>query len=67
MNSVFLLIPREIEWANGVLPAVCCGRRKSGVLDFYERRQLTDQNKQRSEVLFNEIDGKWRNQQTFAR
>jgi hypothetical protein len=27
------------------------------VLDFYERRQLTDQNKQRSEVLFNEIDG----------
>jgi hypothetical protein len=62
---VFLLIPREIEWANGV--PVCCGRRKSGVLDFYERRQLTDQNKQRSEVLLNEIDGKLRNQQTFAR
>jgi hypothetical protein len=37
------------------------------VLDFYERRQLTDQNKQRSEVQLNEIDGKWRNQQTFAR
>jgi hypothetical protein len=69
INSVFLLIPREIEWANvhHWCTAVCCGRRKSGVLDFYERRQLTDQNIQRSEVLFNEIDGKWKNQQTFAR
>jgi hypothetical protein len=37
------------------------------VLDFNERRQLTDQNKQRSEVLLNEIDGKLGNQQAFAR